>query len=107
MSMPDLWALSLSLYIHKMGRWSLSLPICGKPGMSLSPRGLAKEARSVELSLQLRRNPTHPPITLASKGPCCLDFSGSRWGTRHHLAVAAQNLIPETFRLLGDKQGAG
>lgn len=33
MSMPDLWALSLSLYIHKMGRWSLSLPICGKPGI--------------------------------------------------------------------------
>lgn len=38
MSMPDLWALSLSLYIHKMGRWSLSLPICGKPGIITEPQ---------------------------------------------------------------------
>ena len=105
MSMPDLWALSLSLYIQKMGRWSLSLPICGKPGIITEPqrpgqRGLVS---GVQPSAQEESNP--PSHGLASKEPCCLDFSGSRWGTQHHLAVTAQNLIPETLRPLEDKQG--
>ena len=35
----------------------------------LSPRGLAKEAKSVEFSLQLRRSPTLPPMGVPLKGP--------------------------------------
>lgn len=105
MSMPDLWALSLSLYIHKMGRWSLSLPICGKPGIITEPQRTGQRGPVSGAQPSAQEEPNTPSHGLASKGPCCLDFSGSRWGTRHHLAVAAWNLIPETFRPLGDKQG--